>query len=425
MKKLLSMVLAAWIIMALLASCGTEKADDADTSGEASASEQATVQPAEPPTEEPTEAAPEYEAIHTLYFRDSGKSAAATATFFNSDSGASADVVMQRIGEDADAVTFSCVGDCTLYNMVYFTCGERRTDQVAFNPCTSGWYKTEDDLLPFAYGSEIDYLAPYDYVQLTGYGYHKNIYIWKPKDYDPTSDEQYAVVYMLDGQGMAYFGWEYQPLRGCPVVTTQIEAMTAATGYRAIVVCVESDVARGNELIPRFTVPELEQQYGSQEYDCMDGTQFADFLAHTVAPYVQEHYNVYGDALHSAVAGGSFGGLEAFYITVEYPEVFGAAGALSPSLFVHSDAAWTEYLGKMTFGDSSPMLYIYTGGENDTDKEGEVTAMVERLKKLGYPMDKVVFHYYDEGTHSSIIWRNIFSEFLTAMFYRQVKPLQQ
>lgn len=416
-KRILAVIMAAVMIAAAFAACGTEQTQDA-TADSPSVTGTA--------TEQATEAAPDYGTMHTLYFRDSAKSGKVVATFCNSVSGASVDVPMTKIGEDADAFTYSCEGDCSVYNMVSFTCGEQKaTDQVSFTPCTSGWYKTEDDLLPYAYGKEIDYLARYETVQLTGYGYKKNIYIWTPDDYDPASKEPYATIYMLDGQGMAYFGWADQPLRGCPVVTTQVEAMTAVTGRKAIVVCIESDVARGNELIPKFAVPELEQQYGPQEYDSMDGLQFADFVAHTLVPYVQEHYNVSTDALYTGVSGGSFGGLESFYMTVEYPEVFGAVGAMSPSLFVFTEAQWREFFRQKTFGDDSPFLYIYTGGVNDTDRDGEVTAVVALLKEIGYPAEKIAFHYYEEGTHSSILWRNMFSEFLTGMFCRQIKPLQK
>lgn len=420
MKRFLAIILALLTAAAALASCGGERTSDATK-------DEPTTAASEPATVQPTEAGDiisAYGTVHTLYYKDSLRSGAVTATFLNSASGETTDVAMQRIGEDADGATFSCEGDCSRYNMVFFTYGEDHTNAVSFNPCTSGWYKTEDDLLPYAEGGEIDYVAPYDYVQLSGYGYNKNIYIWKPDDYDAESDEKYAAVYMLDGQGMAYFGWDYQPLKGCPVVTTQIEAMTAAAGMKAIVVCIESDVARGNELIPKFATPELEEQFGPQEYDCMDGLQFADFVAHTVVPYVQEHYNVYPDALHTGVSGGSFGGLEAFYMTVEYPEVFGAVGALSPSVYVFTDAQWEAYFSEKDYGDSAPFLYLYTGGVNDTDRDGEVTSLVALLKRLGYPQEKIAFHYFDEGTHSSLIWRAVFSEFLTGMFFRQVKPLQ-
>ena len=412
MKRQLAVILMIVLVISLLAACGAENPDDS--------TETPTAQSTEPATE-PEKAF----GMHTLYFRDSNKSDKAVAHFFNSDSDAGVDIVMEKIEEDGDSCTFSCEGDCSLENMVIVTDGEKKTERFAFNPCTSGWYKTEDDLLPYTYGKEIDYLVPYEEVVLEGCGHKKPVYIWTPEGYDPDSAEKYATIYMLDGQGMAYFGRDNQPLKGCPVVTEQVEAMMAVTDNRAIVVCIQSDVARSSELIPKLGLTVIEKDHGEMEYDCMNGTQFADFAAHTLVPYIRRTYNVYTDALHTAVVGCSFGGVEATYIPLEYPGVFGAGGELSPSYWIYDSETWDNYIGKKSFGDDSPFLYIYSGGAHDTEVEGEVTGMIKRLKDNGYPADKIAFNYYDEGTHSSLLWRNVFSEFLTAMFYRTVEPLQK
>lgn len=103
--------------------------------------------------------------------------------------------------------------------------------------------------------------------------------------------------------------------------------------------------------------------------------------------------------LYTAVAGVSLGGLESFYHTMEYPQLFGTAGALSPSF-----------------------LYLYTGpAGGDTDPD--VTEMYHGLKKMGYPADKVVLHFNENGGHHTKYWRGIFSEFLTAMMFQRVEPL--
>ena len=54
----------------------------------------------------------------------------------------------------------------------------------------------------------------------------------------------------------------------------------------------------------------------------------------------------------------SLGGLETFYITMEYPEVFGTAGALSPSFWTYDDAAWRSFLGEKDFTDNTPFIYL-------------------------------------------------------------------
>ena len=380
--------------------------------------------------------AEQHNGVHTLYFKDSTKSDKVIATFFNSSSGESEEVEMEKISEDGDSYTFSCEGDSSLYNMAYVTYGdEKKTDGFAFNPCTNGWYKTEDDLLPYEEGEEINYENEFDIIMLdAGYEeYKKIVHIWTPDDYDPSSSEKYATVYVLDGNRMAYFG-DGQQLKGSEVVCEQVKVMTASTGKKAIVVAVENVVARDYELVPEIGESEDERLFGKHEFDAMNGSQLAAFFADTLVPYVQEHYNVYTDALHTSVAGGSLGGLEAFYIAVEYPDVFGTAGALSPSFWEYDDATWRAYLEQKTFDKNSPFLYFYMGGKEtavppgvETDMDWTVdwtTQMVERLKDMGYPEEKMAYHFYDEGTHNSVMWRNVFPEFLEAFVYQRIEPLQ-
>ena len=141
-----------------------------------------------------------YPDTHTLYFKDSLKSGKATATFFNSASGKSEAVEMKKTSEDGDSFTFSCEGNCALYNMAYITCGDEKTREFAFNPCVSGWYRTKDDFLPYTQGEEIDYSPDFEKITLTGHGYEKKIYIWKPDGYDADSAEKYSALYVIDGQ---------------------------------------------------------------------------------------------------------------------------------------------------------------------------------------------------------------------------------
>ena len=120
----------------------------------------------------------------------------------------------------------------------------------------------------------------------------------------------------------------------------------------------------------------------------------------------------------------SLGGLETFYITMEYPEVFGTAGALSPSFWTYDDAAWRSFLGEKDFTDNTPFIYLYTGpAGGDTDPY--VTEMYERLKDIGYPADKTAFHYNENGGHHANYWRAYFSELLSAMAFQKVEPLQK
>lgn len=378
---------------------------------------------------------------HKLYFKDSGKAEKAVATFFSSVSGDSKDVEMKNTGADSDGTTFVCEEDPTVYNMAYVTCNGEKTDRFAFNRCVSGWYKYGQLVLPYTEGEALDYVPKFENVTLSGYGYDKIIHIWTPKDYDASSDEKYATVYVLDGENMVISD-SADPLAVSSGITEQVRSMAATTGKKAIVVTIDSIGygARDYEMVPVIGVQtdekvnQLMDEVGllidysgknSFEFDCMSGIQFADFVANTVVPYVQEHYNVYNDAQHTAIQGGSLGGLEAFYITTKYADKFGTLGAMSPSFYIFDDASWRSYLSEMKFDETAPFLYFYTGPDFPVDCDPYVSEMYSRLKDMGYPEDKLALHYDKDGAHEALIWRGIFSEFLEALALRHIDVLQQ
>ena len=406
MKKVIALILTAVMIASMFSACSADSGLDLPKDADAK--------------------------THTIYFKDFLKTDDAVATFINSDSGESEEVEMVRCGEDADSYTFSCEGDCSAYNMAYITRGGKKTGDFAFNKCVSGWYQSKDGFLPYTEGEEIDYYPELEDVTLTSGDSTKLIHIWKPDGYDADSDEKYSTVYVLDGQSMVPVINDGRRLEGCPLVTEQVRAMSSVTGRKAIVVAIESGSNRDYEMVPEIGKSEDEKRYESihgqdsvysEEFDGMNGTEFSDFIAETLVPYVRNHYNVYEDALHTSISGASLGGLESFYITLEHPDIFGTVGALSPSLWEFDEATWKDYLGKKSFDENSPMLYLYTGGESDMGWGTEKAYKV--LKELEYPEDKLVMHYNEKGSHSSLLWCSVYSEFLTAMVYRRVEPLQQ
>ena len=156
----------------------------------------------------------------------------------------------------------------------------------------------------------------------------------------------------------------------------------------------------------------------------MEGKEFASFIKNKVMPYINKHYNVYTDARHNSIAGASLGGMEAFYIGMEYPEAFGTVGALSPSFWAFKDSAWVKYLSGKKFSNKSPFLYLYSGNY-DLDVGPFVKTMYNNLLKKGYPKNKVVYHYIEKNEHNTYCWRLMFSEFLTAAAYGKIEPLQK
>ena len=400
MKRLTAIIMTAVIAVLILAACGAKEDD-----------------------------------LHTLYFKDIKKREEVTAVFCDHETKATEEVRMTAVGEAEDGYTYSCKGDASAYDTVSFRYDGFTTADVAFNRCVSGWYNSDHGFLPYAEGADDPYASRlensiviedtfdydnemYDDVTLSFNGYDKVIHIWTPDDYDPSSEERYATVYLLDGQVMIYLGFPGGILLDSEHADVQVQSMTAATGYKAIVVAIDTFgdfnqyYSRLDELIP--DLGELAYDEDTQK----SGTLLSDFIADTVVPYVQKNYNVYTDAPHTSVVGKSLGGLEAFYIAMEHPELFGTAGVLSPSFMLYTDESWRSYLSEKSFDEQAPFLYFYSG--NEVEDNGDVTdEMVARIKEMGYPEDRFAYRREEIGGHEPFFWRSVFSEFLNAMVYQR------
>ena len=413
-KRLMAGILTGAVCISMLAACGNNDAPSQESKTDNNT--QTTSQDSK--TEESK--APET-VKKTLYVRDNGKNEEMTATFYNSVSGKTENVKMTKSEEKDDFVVFSCEGDTSLYNMVHVNYKNGPSMDVSFNAFVSGWYLFNNAMLPYVVGSEPDYDPEFETKVFQFEGYDKNVYIWTPDDYDAKAEEKYSTIYMFDGQSVLATGKE----RGmdndleCWNVSENVESMIAATGNKAIIVAIATDGStRYDELIPDIG-DLVTDELGTKK----NGNKFADFVCDTVMPYVQENYNVYTDAQHNAIGGSSLGGLESFYAALAHPDKFATAGVLSPSFQLYDEKVWNAFLADKVTMENAPFLYIYSGGyATDT---GSVTEPVyNSLVESGYPKDKIVFSKYEKGEHFISYWRNIYSEFLEAMFTQKVTGLE-
>lgn len=431
-KRIFAGILSTAVCVSMLAACGGSGTNDQNSqtkqNEQSSQTEQVsqdsqTEQNSEKPNDESStpDEKPAAPKMHTLYIRDAGKSAELTATFINSVSGKSEDISMTKVNEGDDYITYSCEADTTLYNMVHITSGEDTTMDVSFNSFVSGWYLNKNYMLPYSEGKEPEYDPVFDTKVFQFEGNDKNVYIWKPDDYDEKSAEKYSTIYMFDGQSVLATGKD----RGmdndleCWNVSENVESMMNVTDNKAIIVAIETNgTTRFDELIPdlgEIAAVGLETK--------KKGSAFADFVCDTIVPYVQENYNVYTDAEHTTLAGSSLGGLETFYTCLAHPEIFSVGGVMSASFQAFDENTWTAFLTEKLNLNNLPFLYIYAGGYA-TDNGNVTEAMYNALVENGYPKDKIVFSKYEKGEHFMAYWRNIYSEFLEAAFTQNVTALE-
>ena len=366
--------------------------------------------------------------IRKLYIRAPKSAEEMTATFWNTASGKTADVKMNKTDESGGSIIYCCDADANLYNMVHVTCGDIKSGDAAFNSFISGWNLRGERLLPYVVGTEPEYDAKFETKTFEFDGYGKKVYIWTPDDYDAKSEEKYSVIYTFDGQSVLTTGVE----RGMDNdeiswnVSENVRSMTSVTGNKAIVVAIDN--ASGNrmdELVPDLGEINTEGM-GDVKADDLTrkrGTAFADFVCDTVMPYVNENYNVYTDARHTSLSGSSLGGLETFFTVLSHPDKFGTGGVMSATFDMYTDKEWTEFLGDKYDMENAPLLYFYAGGyESDN---GDVSqTMYNKLIENGYPKDRLVYSKNESGEHLIDYWRSIYPEFLQAAFTKDVPALE-
>lgn len=314
--------------------------------------------------------------------------------------------------------------DVSKYNRVVFNNGKSQTLNSALTVASSGFFITSQtpknamQLGLYAY-DETDYgtkkTVSLDYPA----GYKKPIEIWTPAGYNPEdTDKKYSVIYLLDGQNQFDDSDAYNGGWGSDEVIT---ALMKNGGEGIILVGIDNSRNRDSELTP--DLGDVIPAYNSGGFKNGSGEQFAEFVAKTVVPYVEANYNVYTDSLHSAIVGSSSGGIEAFYIGMEYMDEFGRIGAISPAFLLYDKATWQEYLGKFDFTNSKnlPRIYFYNGGGDALELELLPNArdMKSWLVGLGYDESKMTFVYDEKNAHNEAAWRNVMPEIVTWLFELQ------
>lgn len=151
----------------------------------------------------------------------------------------------------------------------------------------------------------------------------RDLLVWLPPSY-AASDSRYPVLYMQDGQNLFDPGTSYA---GEWRVDETMEAL-AAEGFEAIVVGIPN--ARERRL-DEYSPFRDATQGGGGAY------AYLEFLTRVVRAAVEAEFRVEGAAAATGIFGSSMGGMFALWAHLERPDVFGFAGAMSPSLGFAAD----------------------------------------------------------------------------------------
>lgn len=157
---------------------------------------------------------------------------------------------------------------------------------------------------------------------------------------------------------------------------------------------------------------------------------YSEWVAHTLVPFIDDKFSTQRTPEGRAILGWSLGGINAFSLGWNYPDVFGRVGAFSPSFWLPAEAKDpTQRIAPMLVerGRTPPSFRAYfapgTAEETD-DRDGDgiidvvddVQDLAALLRSKGAREIKVV--PLEGGRHRQTSWAAMLPGFLTWAFPR-------
>lgn len=237
-------------------------------------------------------------------------------------------------------------------------------------------------------------------------GLKRKIWIYLPEGYE-SGKTSYPVLYMHDGQDL--FDEATSQGRIGPLEWAVDETIDAAK-KKCIVVAIAHDDDKQKRLQEYF-------YYDNDENKNVEGKKYLDFVVNTLKPYIDKNYRTKTDRRNTFMAGSSMGGLISLYAGLNYPEVFGALGILSPSIWQDNGNANKEIAAKLNIPEVKTQRYFFYGGGNENRAKpnggfvkmnDDVNRAIAELEPSGAEI-KVLIN--PEGRHGAWYWQSAFRAF--------------
>lgn len=222
----------------------------------------------------------------------------------------------------------------------------------------------------------------------------RRIWVYLPKGYN-TSSKTYPVLYMQDGQNLFN---DQTAFAGEWGVDECMDTLQQQLGKECIVVGIDNGgMKRLNEYNP----------FDHAQYGKGEGKEYAAFLANTLKPYIDSKYRTKKTAPYNFVMGSSMGGLISLYTVLQYPDIFGGAGVLSPSLQMAPEIyALAEQFQTAT----QPAFYFYAGSKESPEMVPDMQKLSAILQKKNRYIIRTIVNPL--GQHREEYWKQEVKDFL-------------
>jgi predicted alpha/beta superfamily hydrolase len=244
------------------------------------------------------------------------------------------------------------------------------------------------DTEPFSFGV-------IDKIQSTELAESRTLNIYLPEGYNKDSATLYPVVYLLDGSANE----DYPHIAGLVQFLNMSDLMP-----KTIVVGIANVDRKRDFTFPTTIAADLKDYPTTGKSE-----KFMAFIENELQPYIQKKYKV---STTKTIIGQSLGGLLATEILAKKSHLFDTYIIVSPSLWWDNQSLLLklpEYL--KTTPCRNKKIYLAGGNEHPVMVR-DTKALAESLEK-NIPSDsKLLYKYFAEENHATILHTSIYAAFI-------------
>ena len=203
-----------------------------------------------------------------------------------------------------------------------------------------------------------------------GYPYRFMLYL--PPCYDAEAEPGYPIIYMVPGRGSGPGAW-----------------------FDAGVNEIADDLILAGE-VPPFLLVTTEN---------IDNDPAVTDIYNDLLPFIEQNYHTRSDRVHRAVGGGSLGGIAAYRLAFQYPDMFASAGMFGSGVINGENEQVAVWLAATTPANR-PRVFMNVG-EQDPLMLDQAEVMAEILDEASVEYQFIV----SEGAHTYDYWASNLAEY--------------
>jgi enterochelin esterase-like enzyme len=255
----------------------------------------------------------------------------------------------------------------------------------------------------------------------------RGLTIFLPPDYDHQPDRSYKVLYVNDGQDM-------------PTVR-MADTLAALMAHHEIEPIIVVAIHATRDRLQEYGTAGIPNARGLGKR----ARKYSFFVLDEVMPYINRRYRTLIGPVNTAIMGWSLGGLMAFDLAWNHPDVFGVAGVFSGSFWwrtaeqdTHARQESRIMHRRVRDTDSPGQLRLwFQAGTNDEKEDRDNNGVIDAIQDTTELMDELelkgfrrgldmIYTQVEGGEHNQRTWGYILPYFLRWTFptaiYAQQHP---